>query len=111
MEDFIDQPKWNASNIYLAVGAEFLMGHVTLDIELGTNLYKPFFGTFFDIFEEKSDFDKKLKSLILQRMGLYYYVWDTAKHPPFNLGIGCHINANNGQADFTGLSLVVVKGL
>ena len=109
LSEFIDQPRWNSSNIYISAGAEMLMGHFTLDVELGTNLYKPFFKTFFDTFEDKSDFDRTLKSLLLQRLGLYYYLWDTTQNPSFNLGIGCHINANNGQADFTGFSLMTVS--
>jgi Lipid A 3-O-deacylase (PagL) len=111
LSEYLSQPKLNASNIYASIGAEFLLGHFAIDAEWGVNIYKPFFGTFYDTFEDRGQRDKILKSLFLQHVGLIYYVWDTTQAHPFNLGFGVHINANFGQADFTGASLFYVHQL
>ena len=111
LADFIDAPDKNASNIFASAGLEFLLDHVGLDIEMGINLYKPFFDEFYDIFESRSSFDKTTKKILATRMGLQLYLLNTSKHPENNLFLGAHINANYGQADFTGFSLGYVRNL
>ena len=105
LSEFNDQPTWNASNINLFFGSEFLMGHFSLDAELGFNLFKPFYQEQYRRFEKQSDVERILKTILSQRLGLNYYFINTNKKPIHNFNIGFHINANFGQADFTELSL------
>lgn len=98
-----------AGNIYFMAGAEFLLGHVGIDIEGGLNLYKPFFKEFYDTFEHRGNFDYWTKALFNTRMGLNYYVFDNYSHKKWNVRIGAHINANFGQADFSDASIGVVR--
>jgi hypothetical protein len=95
----------SASNIYFMAGAEFLLGHVGIDIEGGLNLYKPFFKEFYETFEGGSNFDYWSKTLFNTRMGLNFYLFDCYGTHMWNVNVGVHINANFGQADFSDVSL------
>jgi hypothetical protein len=50
-----------------------------------------------------------MKRLFASRLGLKVYAISTEKNPPINAFIGAHINANMGQADFSSLSIGIVK--
>jgi hypothetical protein len=100
-----------AGNVYFMAGAEFLLGHIGIDIEGGLNLYKPFFREFYETFENRSNFDYWQKALFNTRMGLNYYLFDCYSDKRFNIRIGAHINANFGQADFSDASVGVLVRL
>lgn len=95
----------DASGIYLMLGSEVLLGHVGLDAELGINLYRPFFREFYDQFVDRNERDYILKNLFNTRLGLNYYLINPYRRPKYNVKLGCHINANFGQADFSDLTL------
>lgn len=103
LETFIENPKWNASNINISIGAEVLSGKVGIDWEGGLNLYKPFYKTHFDMQKTKSKY--KLKKLFLGRLGLKWYAINTKKKSQNNFYIAAHINSNLSQADFSEVSI------
>ena len=102
---FKDNPEWSASNIYFFTGVEFLMNHISIDVEGGLNLYKPFYETFNNDFQKDEDVAYQLKKWFNARLGLNYYIANTIKSPTHNVFLGAHINANFGQADFTEFSM------
>ncbi len=102
---FKDNPEWSASNIYFFTGVEFLMNHISIDVEGGLNLYKPFYETFNNDFQKDEDVAYELKKWFNARLGLNYYIANTIKSPTHNVFLGAHINANFGQADFTEFSM------
>ncbi|MDF1673806.1 MAG: acyloxyacyl hydrolase [Vicingaceae bacterium] len=100
----------SASNIVLFTNVEFLMSHISIDVELGFNLYKPFYKQYEEDFPPDqqiasySDIKGKIKRVIATRLGLNLYAFNTNKLPKHNFFIGPHIKANSGQADFTELA-------
>ncbi len=98
-------PMAMASNIYAFLGIEFMVGHVSLDIEGGVNLYKPFYQTYNDLYEQQKHVKLFLKKLFPTRFGLRYYLINPAKNPARNLFLAGHVNANFGGADFTDFDL------
>jgi len=110
LPDFIDAPELNASNLFVSAGIEFLLDHVGLDIEMGLNLYQPFFDEFYDTFEMGSSLDRTLSKILVSRLGLHLYLLNTSRHPKNNLFLGAHISTNYGQ-DFTSFSLGYVRNL
>ncbi len=103
--EYIDQPRWNASNVYFFMGCEFLMGHIAMDIEGGLNIHKPFYREFFEVYEQGSKLSYQLKRWFPTRLGLNYYVFNTFHTPIHNFFVGANINANFGEADFTEFSI------
>lgn len=101
----------DASCIYVMVGSEFYLGHIGLDAELGFILYRPFFREFYDKFISRSERDYFLKNLINNRLGINYYLLNPYSRPKWNIKMGCHINANFGQADFSDMTLGLVYRL
>jgi hypothetical protein len=103
---------WYYSNIYFFAGCEFLMGHVSIDIEGGINLYKPFYPTFYREYGGSTATAQYfLKKTFPCRLGLNYYLINTSKHPIFNVFIGADLNANFGEADFSEISVGVCYNL
>ncbi len=102
---FLKHSKWNASNVFAFIGFEFLVGRFSIDVEEGINIYKPFYPTFFNLYERGNKVDFFLKKWIPSRMGLDYYVINIKKKPRNNFFIGAYINANFGQADFSELTV------
>ena len=102
---YMDNPRWNASNIFFFIGCEFLLGHFGMDIEGGLNLHKPFYREFFVVYEEGSELSYQLKRWFPTRLGLNYYIINTNKMPKHNIFAGVNINANFGEADFTECSI------
>ena len=96
---------WNASNLHIFVGCELYIGQVSMDAEIGLNLFKPFYQEFSDKFEDDSNFEYWLKKTFVTRLGLKLYAINTSKNPKHNVFLGAHINANFGQADFSELSI------
>lgn len=104
LEPYIDKPFLNASNLYLSVGVEALLGRIGIDWEGGLNLHKPFYKEQYLLEEPELDFIYDLKKLFLGRLGLKLYAINTSKKPRNNFYISAHINSNLSQADFSELS-------
>ena len=112
---FKDNPFLYSSNFGVFVSGELLLGHFGLEIDLGLNIFKPFYEIEWQI--QNNDYSGtpqplqplddyfKLKRTVTSRLGLKYYIFDTSKFPKHNVFLSGHINANLGQADFSELSL------
>lgn len=105
LEAYKNTPILSASNFSIFIGCEFLMGHFSIDTELGINIYKPFYETHWEVFEQTSQFDKVAKKYIATKTGFYAHLFNTKHLPKHNVSLGAFINANFGQADFTEFSL------
>ena len=124
---FQGNPYGYASNIGFFVHSELLLGHIGFELELGYNIYKPFYkvewklnqGIYWEFDTPdgpevryvlgKLDGAYKAKLAISARLGLKYYLISNQKSPKSNFFIALHIKTNLGQADFTELSLGYVK--
>lgn len=117
---FQDNSFGYASNFGLFVTTELLLGHIGVEFDLGFNIYKPFYkvdwrlNQGYDYINGQGetvivlgelDWYYEIKRTVSSRLGLKYYFINTDKAPKHNLFLGAHINANLGQADFTGFSL------
>ena len=111
LKKYVNNPSKYASNIVLFTNAEFLMSHFSINIELGVNIYKPFYKQFekdFPVakqFQGYGEFKRNFTRTLTTRVGLNLYLINTNKLPKHNFYIGPHIKANAGQADFTELTL------
>jgi hypothetical protein len=101
MEGLIDNPNWSSSNVSFYIGNEFLMGHMSIDLLLGVNLYKPFYRKI----NQGTEFGLTLQKTLLTRIGLNLYLINNHKLPKHNLFLGAHIKANMAKADYTELTL------
>jgi hypothetical protein len=107
LEKYLDNPRMNSTNVVLYTNAEFLMSHVSIDVEFGINAYKPFYNQYGEDFPASGQFEgylkfkSNIKKLVSTRLGLKLYVLNTNKLPKHNFFLGPHIKANSGQADFT----------
>jgi len=99
-EDFISQPRLNASNLYWHLGSELLLGHVGLNFEGGINIYKPYFDVYFDKYGNGTGLKSFLKKTFNSRLGLNLYAKNTNNNPKHNVFLGVNISTNFGQADF-----------
>jgi Lipid A 3-O-deacylase (PagL) len=110
-QEYIDNPKQSSSNIVMFIGTELLMSHFSIDVELGANIYKPFYKQFEkdfptgNRFKGYEKFKANFKRALSTRLGLNLYLFNTNKHPKHNFFIGPHIKANAGQADFTEVTI------
>lgn len=119
--DFFKEDPWRyATNFGVHASAEVLLNHIGIHIEVGINLHKPGYQIDWRINEgwdnvpreippwyQLGEFDSKykLKKTLATRMGMRYYLINTAKTPSNNVFLGFHINSNGGQADFTDVRL------
>lgn len=111
-EPFIVNPVSGASNLYISVGGEMLMGHFGAELEIGFNVFKPFYPTFSEVFEKHpSGIANALKRYIPVRLGLKAYAISNEKAPKNNVFIATHINANLGAADFMSVTFGYVRKL
>lgn len=117
---YTKNPFGYATAFGLFATSELLIDHIGIELDLGLNIYKPFYkidwqlnkGYSFENAENETievlgelDWYYEIKRTVSARMGLKYYLRNTNRAPKHNLYIGAHINANLGQADFTELSL------
>ncbi len=107
--EFLDQPVWNATHLYVVIGAEYLVGHVGLDLESGITFHKPYFDRWFRDNESDDGFALWQHKTFPTRIGGNFYLINTNKNPTNNLFLGLHVNANWGTADFMGYTLGFVK--
>jgi len=100
-----NNPKSEASNLIAFIGTEFLIGHIGMDIEVGYNIYKPFYSEFNSWWDMNHGFKFWRNKHIATRLGLKFYLISNEKMPKHNVYLGSHINANFGKADFMDISL------
>lgn len=105
LDPYYENPGWNASNIYLTIGVEALLGRISIDWEGGLNIYKPFYKEHSDLEGKNSESISDLKQLFLGRLGLKLYLINTMKNPENNFYVGVHIKSNLSQADYTDISI------
>lgn len=103
--DFEGTKTQAASNLIFFMGTELMWGHVSLDVQGGLNLWKPYFPHFYDHYEDKSGFDRTMKVLFNTQVGVNLYLLNTAKLPKHNVSVGAYINTNYGQADFVSMGV------
>jgi len=109
LEKYKEHPARAASSIHFFLGSEFLIGHFSIDVEGGLMLYRPMFKEFYKYLGGNSASAKYfLKRNFISRLGMQYYLFNTEKHPRFNVFVGAHINANLGQADFSSANIGTV---
>jgi hypothetical protein len=96
-------------NLYFFLGLELLMGNVSMDMNAGLTIFKPFYRDFDNLYQNSKPLDYTLKYLFPTRLGLKYYLLKTQYHPKNNFYFGAAINANFGEADFTEFSLGFVR--
>jgi len=101
----VTDPSLNANNVYFLLGTEFFLRHVSMVVEGGINLYKPFYPHFAEKFKSTGTLGYQLEKIFLSRVGLNFYLIDTSKLPKHNIYIGTHLHANFGLADFSGISI------
>lgn len=87
------------------VGNEFQFGRFAFHVDVGANLYKPFFREYFNRVEKGSNITFWTQQILITRIGGAFYLLDPYKHPSHNVFIHAHVNANVGQAEFTELGI------
>lgn len=111
LTEYLENKTVSASNAVLFTRAELLMSHVSINMELGVNLYKPFYKQFeADFPKDKqiaiyANITSSLTRIISTRLGLNLYLFNTNKLPKHNFFVGPYIKANAGQADFSELAV------
>jgi len=92
-----------------ALGHEFLLGHIGLDVDGILHIYKPFYRTYFNEF----GIDNKVLFLLHRwlgaRVGFNAYALPPSSNPKTNIFLGVHLNTNNGEADFSSITLGVER--
>ena len=115
---YIDNPTKNSTNFVIYSNIEFLMSHLSIDIELGINLYKPFYNQYVsdfpsppNRFKSYTDFTSNIKRVVSTKLGLKLYTFNTNMLPKHNFYLSPNIKANSGQADFTEIAFGYVYRL
>ncbi|MFK7833851.1 MAG: acyloxyacyl hydrolase [Winogradskyella sp.] len=119
LPQFTQNPFGYATNLGLFATSELLIDHIGIELDLGLNIFKPFYqidwqlnqgysyensnGDTIDVLGELNWY-YEIKRTVSARLGLKYYIWNTNNAPKHNMFIGAHINSNLGQADFTELN-------
>lgn len=88
-----------------ALGHEFLMGRVGIDVDGLLHLYKPFYRIYFDEFGPDSQILFLLHRWLGARIGFNAYLLPPSQNPPTNIFFGVHLNTNNGEADYSSITL------
>ncbi|WP_078210614.1 acyloxyacyl hydrolase [Flavobacterium sp. LM5] len=109
-----NNPFRNASAIGLYTNFEVLIHHISIETELGINVYKPAFKLDWYLnngsaasgvyIPKPFGLKAKTKQYISSRLGFRYYAITAKKAPQHNVFVAATINANLGQADFSELS-------
>ena len=87
------------------IGNELQFGRFSFQVDVGANLYKPFFQTYFNQIEKGNRVTYWTQQILTTRIGAGVYVLDPYKHPGHNVFFHAHVNANVGQAEFTELGI------
>lgn len=112
---------YNASTYGFFLNSELMLGYVSGEFELGFNIDKPFYKVDFRINESRykdggfvlGDLNTtyQIKRYVYTRLGLKAYLFNNNSKPKTNVFIGGFINANLTQADFSEISLGIVRRL
>ena len=102
---FDSKQKLNASAFIIFLGNEFMLGHFSINLEAGINVFKPAYKAFNNQYEKSTAFNYYSKQYLATRFGLNYYLFDPYKHPRNNIFMGAAVSANFGQAEFLELNL------
>ena len=121
---FTENPFKFSTSYGVFISSEVYLGHIGIEIDLGYNIYKPFYevewklqqGFYWDFYNSDDTYETRyiygelnskyqLKKSILSRLGLKYYIFNNNEYPKHNIFVGATLNANLGQADFTELNL------
>ena len=110
VQPYVAAPVLNASQIHLIIGAEFLLGHIGMELESGITLFKPYFDEWYRTrAEADNDFALFQNKTFPNRIGANVYLINTNKNPTHNVFAGLHVNANWGTADFMGYTFGYVR--
>ena len=102
---FSSKQKLNASAFIIFLGNEFMLGHFSINLEAGINVFKPAYKAFNNYYEKSTAFNYYSKQYLATRFGINYYLFDPYKHPRNNIFMGAAVSANFGQAEFLELNL------
>ena len=91
------------------LGHEFILGHVGLDVDGLLHLYKPFYRIYFDEHGIENKVLFLLHRWLGASIGLNVYALPPSLNPKTNVFLGVHLNTNNGEADFSALSLGIER--
>ena len=103
--------KYTPYSVSFILGHEFLIGHLGLDVDGLLHLYKPFYRIYYDKFGTDSKTLFLLHRWLGARIGLNAYAISPAKNPKTNVFLGVHLNTNNGEADFSSISIGLEREL
>ncbi len=78
---------------------EFLFGRIGLYVEVGLDLYKPFYRKYALFYDNTLSFDETVKSFNSNKLGLQYHLFPHTGSP-FDMILGVYIKSNYAQADF-----------
>jgi len=98
-------------SLSFALGHEFLLGHVGLDVDGLLHLYKPFYRTYFDAYGIDNQVLFLLHRWLGARIGLNVYALPPSTNPKTNFFLGVHLNTNNGEADFSSITFGIESTL
>lgn len=116
---FANRSILNASRLGIFGSAELLLGQVGMEMNIGLNVFKPFYIIDWQLNKGYTQFVNgeeiivlgemnsyyKIKKHVFSRMGLKYYFIDMDSKSRHNIYVGAFINANLGQADFSELTV------
>ncbi len=112
LDPYTQNPIASASNVFVSVGGEMLLGHVGVEGEIGVNLFKPFYDEFNNQFENgNKGLGHTLKMYFSTRLGLKFYALNANVPHKYNFFAATHINANMGAADYWGFSTGIIRKL
>ena len=90
-------------NIFLITGIEAFFGKLSLQVDAGWNIHKPFYPHYAAAFGEKNK-NYRWKKRVPNRVGINYSFKDISPNGN-KLKVGLFANTNFGQADFMDLTL------
>ena len=96
-------------SISFALGHEFILGHVGLDVDGLLHLYKPFYRIYFDKYGIDNNVLFLLHRWLGARIGLNLFALPPSHNPKTNVLLGVHLNTNNGEADFSSITLGIER--
>ncbi len=110
-EPLAHRPFTNSSAVFVFLGIEFLTGHVGLDTGFGIYLFKPFYQKIYNLYESGTKWNYLKQRYLASRLGLNYYLYPSNTKKKLNPFVGVHINATYDRAEFSELSIGLIKQL
>lgn len=84
-----ENPFWSGLGTVAFVGAEWMMGRVSIVSQIGPYLVRPY----------------QMDHLIYTKSGLQYYLKDQQLHPRMQPFVGAYVHSHSGEADFLELGI------